>query len=232
MAEGKLFSYCRRWNSGIKAKLLIFQKFSGDVNSSFGYLLGGTDELGASKRFSLLLFGQTEDLSSVIKDFSGCRAGRFECSFTDRCLPSTVFQLSFFSPKALDLHSSQLKQPCLQHFASICPCAPRQRICLPGILPCCCAVLWEEQLKVPWTVFQLVLPSKVGILQSRNTALSCAGRLGSSVPPSPRAVSGGQGGMPSPEQGGWLCQHRLLQPRLRQGAKTLCCLDLHGSLQK
>lgn len=51
MAEGKLFSYCRRRNSGIKAKLLIFQKFSGDINTSFGYLLGGTDELGHLRDF-------------------------------------------------------------------------------------------------------------------------------------------------------------------------------------
>lgn len=92
MAESKpFFSYQRRWNLGIKAEPWIVQMFARGINSSFGYLFGGTDELGGPKRFPLLVFGQVEDISSIIKDFSACRAGRFEWTFTDCCLLGQLF---------------------------------------------------------------------------------------------------------------------------------------------
>lgn len=150
MAEGKLFSYCRRRNSGIKAKLLIFQKFSGDINTSFGYLLGGTDELGHLRDFLCCFLARLRIFPVLSRISVGVeQVGLNALSLTAAFLVQFFSCLFFSTPKALDLHSSQLKQPSLQRFASICPCAPRQRICLPGILPCCCAVLLEEQLKVP-----------------------------------------------------------------------------------
>lgn len=144
MAEGKLFaSHCRRWSSGIKAKRWFFQKFSRGVNSSFGYLLADT---WAWDTQDFLWFLASLRIFPVWQRIS---VGVVKVGL-DALLLTAAFLAQFFSclffPKALDLHSFWLKQPDIQRFASICACTPRQRICLPRILSCCCAVLWEGQL--------------------------------------------------------------------------------------
>lgn len=103
MAEGKLFSsYCRRWNSGIKPKLLIFQKFSGDVNTSFGYLLGGTDELGHLRDFLCCFLARLRIFPVLSRISVGVeQVGLNALSLTAAFLVQCFSCLFFFLPKPL-----------------------------------------------------------------------------------------------------------------------------------
>lgn len=114
-----------------------------EVEQSFQSTCSGTQELGVPKRLSLI-FRQAEDFTTIIRISVGIMPiGLDALSLTAASLIQSFSYL--FSPKVFDLHSSWMKQPSVQHFTSICPCAPRQRICWPRIQPCCSAILWEEQ---------------------------------------------------------------------------------------
>lgn len=128
MTEGKLFFYCRRWNSEIQAKLWIFQRFARGVNSPFGVPAWGDMSLVHLSNF--LWFLARPRVFPVLL---------FHC-----CLSSTVFQLPFlFQIPGPSLLVEAARHAVFHLSLPLCPQAKDRLAKHPTLLLCSAS---EEQL--------------------------------------------------------------------------------------